>query len=61
VGPTKSACFIVQERAYRGGIRSGNPPRVSRKAPSPAAAPPPKKVYTVEVFKGNKRTEEKID
>jgi pilus assembly protein CpaB len=37
------------------------PRRVSRKAPSPAAAPPPKKAYTVEVIKGNKRTEEKVD
>jgi len=36
--------------------------RVSRKAPSrTAAAPPPKKSYVVEVIKGNKRTEEKID
>ncbi|HEX9849174.1 Flp pilus assembly protein CpaB [Candidatus Deferrimicrobium sp.] len=37
------------------------PRRVSRKAPSPASAPPPKKAYTVEVIKGNKRTEEKVD
>ena len=39
------------------------PRRVSRKSPSPAAssAPPPKKAYMVEVIKGNKRTEEKID
>jgi pilus assembly protein CpaB len=39
------------------------PRRVSRKAPSPASAsaPPPKKAYTVEVIKGNKRTEEKLD
>lgn len=36
------------------------PRRVSRKAPS-AAVPPPKKAYTVEVIKGNKRTEEKLD
>jgi pilus assembly protein CpaB len=39
------------------------PRRVTRKAPSPAAAsaPPPKKAYSVEVIKGNKRTEEKLD
>jgi len=39
------------------------PRRVSRKASSPAAAsaPPPKKAYSVEVIKGNKRTEEKLD
>jgi pilus assembly protein CpaB len=39
------------------------PRRVSRKAPSPASvsAPPLKKAYTVEVIKGNKRTEEKVD
>jgi pilus assembly protein CpaB len=36
------------------------PRRISRKSPSPAA-PPPKKAYTVEVIKGNKRTEEKVD
>jgi pilus assembly protein CpaB len=36
--------------------------RVSRKAPSPAAASvPPQKTYVVEVIKGNKRTEEKVD
>ncbi len=39
------------------------PRRVSRKAPRPpaASAPPPKKAYTVEVLKGNKRTEETIE
>jgi len=39
------------------------PRRVSRKTSSPAAAsaPPPKKAYSVEVIKGNKRTEEKVD
>jgi len=39
------------------------PRRVSRKASSPAAAsaPPPKKAYSVEVIKGNKRTEETLD
>jgi len=37
------------------------PRRVSRKAPSSASAPPPKKAYSVEVIKGNKRTEEKVD
>jgi pilus assembly protein CpaB len=38
------------------------PRRVTRKAPSPAAsAPPPRKAYTVEVIRGNKRTEEKLD
>jgi len=39
------------------------PRRASRKSPSPAAAsaPPPKKAYSVEVIKGNKRTEEKLD
>jgi len=39
------------------------PRRVSRKTPSPAAAsaPPPKKAYSVEIIKGNKRTEEKVD
>jgi len=39
------------------------PRRVSRKAPSAASAsaPPTKKAYTVEVIKGNKRTDEKLD
>ncbi len=37
------------------------PRRISRKAPSPATAPPLKKSYTVEVIKGNKRTDEKVD
>jgi len=37
------------------------PRRVSKKASSPASAPPPKKAYSVEVIKGNKRTEEKVD
>ena len=37
------------------------PRRVSRKSPAAASAPPPKKAYTVEVIKGNKRTEEKVD
>ena len=43
--------------------KATKPRRVSRKLPSPAAAsaPPPKKAYTVEVIKGNKRTEEKLD
>jgi pilus assembly protein CpaB len=42
--------------------KEAKPRRVSRKAPSPAAASaPPKKAYTVEVIKGNKRTEEKVD
>jgi pilus assembly protein CpaB len=43
--------------------KEAKPRRVSRKAPSPAAAsaPPPKRAYTVEVIKGNKRTEEKVD
>jgi pilus assembly protein CpaB len=43
--------------------KGDKPRRVSRKAPSPAAAsaPPPKKAYTVEVIKGNKRAEEKLD
>lgn len=41
--------------------REAKPRRVSRKSPSPAAPPPPKKAYMVEVIKGNKRTEEKID
>ena len=43
--------------------KGDKPRRVSRKAPSPAAAsaPPPKKAYSVEVIKGNKRTEEKVD
>jgi pilus assembly protein CpaB len=42
--------------------KEAKPRRVSRKTPSPAAsAPPPKKAYTVEVIKGNKRTEEKVD
>ena len=39
--------------------KRNKPRRVSRKAPSPA--PPAKKAYTVEVLKGNKRTEEKVD
>jgi len=43
--------------------KGDKPRRVSRKAPPPAAAsaPPPKKSYSVEVIKGNKRTEEKVD
>jgi pilus assembly protein CpaB len=41
--------------------KEAKPRRVSRKSPSPASAPPPKKAYMVEVIKGNKRTEEKID
>jgi len=41
--------------------KEAKPRRVSRKAPSPAAAPPTKKAYSVEVIKGNKRTEEKVD
>ena len=41
--------------------KEAKPRRVSRKAPSPAAASPPKNAYTVEVIKGNKRTEEKLD
>jgi pilus assembly protein CpaB len=51
---------LVPEAAPAKGDK---PRRVSRKAPSPAAAsaPPPKKAYTVEVLKGNKRTEEKLD
>ena len=45
------------------GPAKGDKPRsVSRKAPSPAAAPaPPKKSYSVEVIKGNKRTEESFE
>jgi Flp pilus assembly protein CpaB len=51
---------LVPEAAPAKGDR---PRRVSRKTPSPAAAsaPPPKKTYMVEVIKGNKRTEEKLD
>jgi len=50
---------LVPEAAPAKGDK---PRRVSRKAPSPAAsAPPPKQAYTVEVIKGNKRTEEKLD
>lgn len=51
---------LVPETASAKGTK---PRRVSRKAPSPAAAsaPPPRKSYTVEVIKGNKRTEEKLD
>jgi pilus assembly protein CpaB len=51
---------LVPETASAKGDK---PRRVSRKAPSPAvaSAPPPKKAYTVEVIKGNKRTEEKLD
>jgi pilus assembly protein CpaB len=43
--------------------KGDKPRRVSRKPASRAAAsaPPPKRAYTVEVIKGNKRTEEKID
>ena len=37
------------------------PRRVSRKVSSRASAPPVKKSYTVEVIKGNKRTDEKVD
>ena len=46
---------LLPEAAAKGN----KPRRVSRKAPSPA--PPAKKAYTVEVLKGNKRTEEKVD
>ena len=51
---------LVQEGAPAKGEK---PRRVSRKASSPAAAsaPPPKKAYSVEVIKGNKRTEETLD
>jgi hypothetical protein len=51
---------LVQETDPAKGAK---PRRVSRKAPSPAAdsAPPPKTAYTVEVLKGNKRTDEKVD
>jgi pilus assembly protein CpaB len=42
--------------------KKAKPRRISRKAPSPtASAPPPKKAYTVEVIKGNKRTEEAVE
>ena len=42
--------------------KEAKPRRPSRKAPSPAAStPPPKKAYMVEVIKGNKRSEEKLD
>jgi len=42
--------------------KEDTPRRVSRKARPPAAAPAPmKKSYIVEVLKGNKRTEEKVD
>src|SRR5512143_1234231 len=41
--------------------KEAKPRRVSRKSPAAASAPPPKKAYMVEVIKGNKRTEEKID
>jgi len=49
---------LVQDGAPAKGDK---PRRVSRKAPSPVAAPPPKKAYSVEVIKGNKRTEESVD
>jgi len=51
---------LVPEAAPAKGDK---PRRVSRKAPSPAAAsaPPPKKAHTVEVIKGNKRTEETVE
>lgn len=44
-------------------VKKGKTRRVSRKAPPQAAASatPPKKAYTVEVIKGNKRTEETVD
>ena len=43
--------------------RADRPRRISRKAPPVAAAsgPSPKKSHIVEVIKGNKRTEEKVD
>jgi hypothetical protein len=42
--------------------KGDKPRRVSRKAsPASASATPLKKAYMVEVIKGNKRTEEKID
>ena len=51
---------LVTEAAPAKGTK---PRRASKKAPSPAAdsAPTPKRAYTVEVIKGSKRTEEKID
>ena len=41
--------------------KGDKPRRVSRKAPSPAAGAPAEKGVLVEVIKGNKRTEEKLD
>ena len=51
---------LVTEAAPAKGTK---PRRASKKAPSPAAdsAPTPKRAYTVEVIKGSKRTEEKVD
>jgi len=50
---------LVSESAPAKGDK---PRRVARRAPPSAAAPVPlKKSYTVEVIKGNKRTEEKVD
>ena len=49
---------LVPEAAAKGD----KPRRVSRKARSPADVPAPsRRSYTVEVIKGNKRTEEKVD
>jgi hypothetical protein len=49
---------LVSEAAPAKGTK---PRRVSRKVSSPASAPPVKRSYSVEVIKGNKRTEEKVD
>ena len=49
---------LVSEVAPAKGTK---PRRVSRKVSSPTSAPPVKRSYSVEVIKGNKRTEEKLD
>lgn len=41
--------------------KAGKTRRVSRKAPPTASPAPSRKSYTIEVIKGNKRTEEKVD
>ena len=58
-----SAQTMPEPDAAKPPAKGEKPRRASRKSPSPAAAsaPPPKKSYSVEVIKGNKRTEEKVD
>ena len=64
-GQQRAPPFVVPERAPRAGDRPGQggqtPACLQEGAVAAASAPPPKKAYIVEVIKGNKRTEEKVD